>query len=443
MDTLIICFSTQSVGGDLTFIDYIVDHALKLGKKVVVVGIERSLLKSKYGSHGKVHFCNVSHRRLDMQPSFIMRRLSRLGNSLLKGTNYGSTTVFAPDYNRLQLSLAMFGSESMDKRIVAGFWHPESWPSALCNDPAEDRGIVGKVKTSHWLYQRRLLETLNRKSSLWFMNEISRLYNEWFYEIELDHSTVVPLPFSLIGSQPFYKRISASQRSLRVIWFGRFDYFKNPAIISVFKSLSGFSKEIDINIDLVGYGSEGCTNSLRKEIESFSVKACFLGSASLERLKAIINNYDLGVAMGYSAVTLASLGMPTVIVDGGKIENSSPETGCLFNESYDGYLGEGIYYDVLAVKKNGRRPLKSIFEDFIQSTLSQREAIGKSAAEVANRVFDLNTNTEQIFKRFSESISFRGEDVSAFRQTGRSRMLFYTEKTVQKLLKTTKDLLKR
>lgn len=367
------------------------------------------------------------------------KEIDLLRNSLESHIN-GFEFVFAPYYSNLQLASLLPKENTV---ILNGFFHPSAWVThlsfGLLSDVAKhfhsSKTSIRKIKVNdHWLYQQDLLRKLDNHSANWFMSDLVKKYHEYYYNVELPNSRVIPLPFDIPEIDPVaFDKARKKRDMLKVVWLGRFEYFKNPSIKKTYEALQQLiekHKDLKVEFDLIGYGSEKYEKDIRKEVKtSGRLQVKYLGKIFPDRLPEVIAQYDVGVAMGTSALHIGVMGIPTIYVDASDENHYKEIKGCWLHKEPIG-LGSGVYADIAGYRIDGREEIKVLFEEVIAAP-ELLENYGAKDREYVLENYDEKKIMPQIIDAWTSS-TFSPGDMEVYRYPPLKRFI---RRTARKILR--------
>jgi len=342
--------------------------------------------------------------------------------------------AYAPYFNNLQITMMIFES-FQHARLFTSFLHPESWPRAIFSWPSVyGKSIRPLRKNSLYYYQRELLKKLDTGSANWFMNDVTKKYHEFYYDVELPNSRVIPLPFDIPEIDPVVlNRSRKNSDILKVVWLGRFEYFKNPSIKKAYEALDRLTekhKDLKVEFDLIGYGSEKYEKDIRKEVKtSGRLQVKYLGKIFPDRLPEVIAQYDVGVAMGTSALHIGVMGIPTIYVDASDENHYKEIKGCWLHREPIG-LGSGVYGDIAGFRIDGREDMRILFEEMIAAP-NLLEDYGVKDRNYVIENYDENKIMPQIIDAWTSS-TFSPGDMEVYRYPPLKRFI---RRTARKILR--------
>ncbi len=361
------------------------------------------------------------------------KEIQELAKSYLS-LNDNMLLAYAPYFSNLQVTMMIFES-FQHARLFTSFLHPEAWPRALFSWPSVyGKSIRPLRKNSLYYYQKELLKKLDTGSASWFMSDLVKKYHEHYYEVELPNSRVIPLPFGIPEIDPVvFERARKKSCTLKVVWLGRFEYFKNPSIKKTYKALQQIiekRKDLKVEFDLIGYGSEKYEKDIRKEVKtSGRLQVKYLGKIFPDRLPEVIAQYDVGVAMGTSALHIGVMGIPTIYVDASDENHYKEIKGCWLHREPIG-LGSGVYGDIAGFRIDGREDMRILFEEMIAAP-NLLEDYGVKDRNYVIENYDENKIMPQIIDAWTSS-TFSPGDMEVYRYPPLKRFI---RRTARKILR--------
>ncbi|WP_162182402.1 hypothetical protein, partial [Aeromonas finlandensis] len=306
--------------------------------------------------------------------------LSALGQTIIDDFSGQEIYVLASYIDVLHRAMHVFNGD-VRVRLLTGILHPEAWsiwePGIGFNSA---RAFKPKKINRLWHYQRQLLLRLDRNNAIWYLNDTHRKYNEYYFETELtfNGSVAIPVEPSSCAANISY---STPTSEIRVLWLGRFDFFKNPCILRFIDELESLLIEradLEITFDLIGYGV-GC---YEREIKSYAgikkerLKINFLGKKKVSDICKVVESggYHFGLAMGTSTYHLAMMGLPVVVIEACANDYQKFMRGMWLDDASEEYDDGSALYLALAGKHvTKRRIIKDLLSDiFIDGFLQNK-----------------------------------------------------------------------
>ncbi len=154
---------------------------------------------------------------------------------------------------------------------------------------------------------------MSEKGIIRYMDYNNYYWNSSVFNFSLRKICYLPIVVDDIVA-PDMKDKSFGFKELSFVWLGRLDVDKYHTILTFLNELESLSSSYKITLYIVGVGNKEKT--LRKKCEKMVTKVVFIGKLFGEELKEfIVDNVDIGLAMGTSALDIAKMGKP-VIVEG-------------------------------------------------------------------------------------------------------------------------------
>lgn len=358
----------NNIGGIEAFIIETANYLALKRKKVIILTYGDKSIYSEINLRKEVIVIHYKKNiRIDMATNKELRELKNYVKQYIdfNEINY----IFAPYFTNLQVALWLFRN-SEDSKILHIWGHPEDWKSLL-NRKARSGFAQKIIKNKQYYYHRKLLRYLNESNSDFYGGKVVPVYNSWYYDIDLQYSDIQTFPIDNIDENIFKKyEFKYDSKELRVLWVGRFEYWKNEAIIHVWKTLEEIASKYDYDItyDIVGYGTEKNTKYVKDNILPKNINVNYLGKCSLEDLPKLMLGYDIGIGMGLSVKKMAQVGLPAIVIDSVDSKNLKYlKTQWLF-ETNMGDAGDGYYFIQAGKEIEGRISLYKLLEKIIEDT---------------------------------------------------------------------------
>lgn len=183
---------------------------------------------------------------------------------------------------------------------------------AFSQRPGPGRVLRATLLAPYRARLRRLAALLLERQSLIFMDEPNRRVTAEALGLFIDHPTMVPIP---APDQP-PRAPRPLGEPLAVLWIGRIVDFKRPILERALAELDRIARTSgrDILVSIIGGGEEEAL--LRRFAGRLrSVRIAWLGERRPDELDGMLNDTDLLLAMGTSAIEGARLGVPTLLLD--------------------------------------------------------------------------------------------------------------------------------
>ncbi|MEW7864197.1 hypothetical protein [Aeromonas diversa] len=387
---------SKSLGGAETFDCRFIDYLVGLGDSVAVVGHQDSVI------FGLLDAKSIKVRTYiipEMDDFFVSPReqssLATLGQQIIDDFLGENIYVLASYFEVLHKAMHVFNG---DKRvhISTGMLHPEAWslwePGAGLN---ASRAFKPKKIDRLWYYKRDLLSKLDHDKAIWYPNDIFRKYNEDYFSLCLNHRALATVPVEPVTYSINYQ-ITTPENILRVLWLGRFDFFKNESIFKFIDSLLDLldkNKNLTICFDLIGYGAEIYERELKSYAKQVGdrLNIRFLGKMSETEIYGFVGveKYHFAVAMGSSAYHLAMMGLPVLAIDSSAKGLRRLVKGVWLDEATDEFdEGSSLYLMMIGEEPPQRRDILDILFEVFDDGFLQRKSI--SCSEYVNRYHNID-----------------------------------------------------
>ena len=170
-------------------------------------------------------------------------------------------------------------------------------------------------KTLFLFYRKKILnfiDILYRKNSIFFMDDCNYSITKRFYNLNINRQ-LLPIGTNIPEKNLFFLNKDKPDNEINVGWLGRAVGFKEPILLKILKDLNqcAFKKKIKINFIII---SDKIDNL---DLSSFTnINIEFKNTIKPKELSKISSlKLDIFFAMGLSAFEVASLGIPTVLLD--------------------------------------------------------------------------------------------------------------------------------
>ncbi|MBW3693222.1 hypothetical protein [Aeromonas dhakensis] len=372
---------SRNLGGAETFNCRFVEYLVSNGDRVAIVSYEDSLILEVLSQKE----IKVKKYIMPTNDDFFtslrdQEDLLYLGRCILDGFEGEEVYILSSYFNVLHKAMYVFNG---DKRahILTGILHPEAWsiwePDVGFNSL---RAFKPKVINRLWHFQRNLLLKLDHANALWYINDTHRKYNEDYFDISLKNYGCITIPVEpypcVVGGLNY-----VSESEIRVIWLGRFDFFKNPCIFKFMDELETLlvlKPDLNISFDLIGYGDGHYEHEVRSyaSTKNSRLNIRFLGRKKIDDIYKIVTcgGYHSGLAMGTSAYHLAMMGLPVMVIEA-CIHGYHNFMRAMWlddgSEEYDD--GSGLYRALAGEDVEQRRPVIDVLSDiFVDGFLEKK-----------------------------------------------------------------------
>jgi len=425
--------SNKKIGGiEKLFIDMAL-YLNQMGEEVYfLVEYEDSIYYRYLGQLENVHFIirnsNIAIKFLSNKE--IKNEKQYILNKLDTSKNY---VVIAAYFKTFQQALAFFGSEKNFKLIH--YWaHPQSWALELFTK----KNIITKRKENIcYNYQRKLLQELDRRNADIRGSETGAIYNNWFYNLQIDRENVIPLPIKKLKIATKESNTpNIENNKKKILWCGRFTYFKNEAIIHIHKTLEKIAvehKNLKLEYHIIGFGNSKNTTFVKKSIIPNKVKVIYHGMVNHEELIAYYLDCDIGIGMGTTIRQMALAGLPSIIIDSVNSENKQALKANWLYDSFVGDAGDNFYCEIAGHTLTYRTELKTLLDSIILDP----EKLIKVGIECKNYV-EKNHDEDLVMQKFINYVNnstFNGVNYPLYRVNSLERLRRNILRKIKKFLK--------
>lgn len=189
---------------------------------------------------------------------------------------------------------------------------------------------------------RKFLDLAERGDGLWCMD--SQTQESLVETFDVAAPPVVPL----LTDVPAWRWTAGNDASgERVCYLGRLEDFKLQAVLEIAGALSrvAMRRRVEMELEVVGSGREA--EKVQKMLSGLpGLRTVFRGHLTGEALAAVLKRSSLLVGHGLSILEGASVGLPSLVVDGGYLR---PNPGALrvrwFFEEAPGDVGRLLHHD--------------------------------------------------------------------------------------------------
>ena len=172
------------------------------------------------------------------------------------------------------------------------------------------------------------------KEAIFLMDGATKRALNYFYPDLKKTPQIIPIPSPVY---PYIKGKPLDKDTTNVGYLGRVDYLKMSALRSFISQYSSIEK---FNLHLIGGGDK--MNELRKFCYNLGVNLVEYGFRPNDEARTIlIENTNFSIAMGTSALDIASTGLPCVIIDPSLNQRAPTQNRFRFVHEIEDYtLGE-------------------------------------------------------------------------------------------------------
>lgn len=423
--------SNINIGGiEVMFIE-MTEYLISQGHKVFFLVENLSIYEKKLSSHEHVYFIR---RKTDQVIEFMSdKKIEKEREFVLKQFNLSENYyVISPYFDKLQLAMALFKSHKNFKLL--NLWpHPEEWTSRV--------RLIGRAnfsrkiyKNKKYKYQRKLLELLDLKNGHFYGGRVVPIFNNWFYKINLNPPTIEALPIKDIEFDIKLSDQRAELKSIKIIWCGRFDYFKNEAIISISNVLNNLVlkfPEYKVVYGIIGYGSDKYTREVQERINSQNIEVEFIGKVEPENLTKVFRSYDIGIGMGLSVKKMAQVGIPSIVIDSVGPKDDHPKNSNWLFDTKEGDAGDGYYYRIANNSIENRESLHDLLER-VFSNPSLLKGYGDLSFNYVNEFYSFEKQVNAIIHGAKTS-NFFAEDYPVFKRKKYEYLIYQSFQSLARL----------
>lgn len=245
-----------------------------------------------------------------------------------------------------------------------------------------------------------LASYLESNDSLFTMDDACNFVFYKYFGWKVSNYFPVVIPDWKIISPNDFKKTKCT--STRCVWLGRLDdLFKNPILHHVLLDLDRLSKQngVDIVFDIIGNGP-GLAKAQKVARQTDKIKINFLGEMRGHQLIDKLSSYDMGFAMGTSALEISACGVPVVLLDASYAKVPEAYKYQWLYESKGYCIGRSI--DAALDKTLGnKKNIKEIFDEF----LSDGDSIRNSCYEHVKNYHSVKILEDKLFLALENATS--------------------------------------
>lgn len=179
------------------------------------------------------------------------------------------------------------------------------------------RWMLATVLHSYRNRIRRLVELLLSRSSLVFMDQANVANTEDYLGISVGKPAYLPIPAQAPAALLAKPGRDVRALGLRLAWVGRLVDFKYQILKYTLQQLNRLQPEIGLCFEIMVVGSGDFAERLRADVGALgNIEVRFIDYIAPDRLDAfLLEEADMLMAMGTSALEGAKLGVPTLLLD--------------------------------------------------------------------------------------------------------------------------------
>jgi hypothetical protein len=242
---------------------------------------------------------------------------------------------------------------------------------------------------------RKLIALLSSKRALVFMDSPNLLTTKLYLGVTIFDPVYVPIPICLSKNDHFIEMNRDFSRQLRVVWVGRLVDFKFYTLQRALIELNRLQPLLKVSVLVNIVGSGPYRDQLFTEVKNLSnLTFHFIDHISPNKLdEYVVQNTDLLLAMGTSALEGARLGVPTILLD---IAHGPVSENYVFSWLYErkGFtLGDVICEENFAPDNNSLLcHIRELIDDFPQ------------VSEMCRNYAKYNHDIKQVAKKLLDAI---------------------------------------
>ncbi len=270
--------------------------------------------------------------------------------------------------------------------------------------------ILLTILRGYWRKMRNFVLLLHDKNSIVFMDVPNVKTTEQYLSLSIVAPAYLPIPLEGLNNISINSYRDFKECGLHVVWVGRIVDFKFFTLKRFLIELSKLQPILDLKITFTIIGSGNYSQRLKKQAKNLSnINYKFIEYIAPNHLENfLINNADILVAMGTSAIEGARLGIPTILLD---IAHSPVSTDYVFKWLHDcsGYsLGNFVQKKDLIESNNS-------LEDCINQLINCFPVLSAKAFEYFQRNHEMNVVANNLLvKLHSATCTYKDLLVAGF-----------------------------
>ncbi len=259
----------------------------------------------------------------------------------------------------------------------------------------------------------KFISYLNKTNALFFMDYTNLKTTEEYLNILIDSPIFLPIPLKKISSKESHQP-NKTNKKIRFAWIGRlvdFKFYILKRAITDIENLAFNDKNLKVELTIIGEGPK------KKRLLQYLMKLNNVKFKIIDYIKPteiedfLLNEVDLLMAMGTSALEGARLGIPTILLDMAYNEVSGTYNYKWLNFR-DGYtLGDVINKSHFSSDKDS---LRQRLDEFLFDK--------KNISNQVRKYYDNNHSTDIICSKFVKLIdksSCNWKDLESLNVTNR------------------------
>lgn len=179
------------------------------------------------------------------------------------------------------------------------------------------RLVLGTLLRAYRNKIRKLIALLLSKSALVFMDTTNLQTTERYLRVTIADPVFVPIPVQTSRNDQFVATNRDFSRQVRVVWVGRVVDFKAYTLHRALIELNRIEPSLGLSVTVAIVGSGHYREQLGEAVTKLlNLQCTFIDHIPPQDLDDfLIQNADLLIAMGTSALDGARLGIPTLLLD--------------------------------------------------------------------------------------------------------------------------------
>lgn len=272
--------------------------------------------------------------------------------------------------------------------------------------------LVQKLVTLGFRYQiylndRKAIKTFHEKNALFFMDGENYKQTQTWLDVQLNNPIYLPLIIDNIENRKLDYQPKAN--TINCIWIGRIGDFKVHILIYTLKKLNEIARNSNQKIIFTVVGTGEYLEYLKEEVKFFSnIQIIFIEYIDPGDLKDVLQNMDMGFAMGTAALDFAKYGLPTVLLDFTYKEIKEDYKFDWLYDTQNYILGREISENMCEISN------KSL-ENMIKDLLENYQSISLKSFQYVENNFEIEKNVNQFIDLLEQSsLTFSDLDIKYF-----------------------------
>lgn len=340
--------------------------------------------------------------------------------------------VISTYFNTFQFFMDIFIKHNSSKFLF--IWpHPLDWIWTVPFIP-KDNFITKKIKNRKYFYQRKLFELMSDNCAHYYSCRAVFDFNKWYYDLAVtppDFIEALPIRAD-IQKLPQYQE-ERGNKKIKILWVGRFAFFKNDAIIHIFATLEKLAiqyPQYEIIFNIAGYGPENHTRYIKKNIRPQNITVNYLGGIHPDKLNTFFLQNHIGIAMGLTVKQMAQAGLPAILIDTLQKGYEDKKNCNWIFDTTEGDAGDGNYYDLMGRPLKYREYLEDLLNDVFKN-LDKLQIYSIKSKAYVEKYYSFEIQSRNIIKAIENS-TFTGRTYHVFRYNFLLRLLYKYYKALQR-----------